>query len=105
MQKEAKFGLFIFSEFPKYKQQYVALNSFSWKTFTPFIFHTGLSEKREGSTKEPEQHNQQQQLPGCLRGAAHVLRNARQIFLPSEAGGRKIWEISSVRCRQDSQLV
>lgn len=104
MQKEARFGLFIFSEFPKYKQQYVALNSFSWKTF-PFIFHTGLSEKREGSTKEPEQHHQLQQLPGCLRGAAHALRNARQIFLPSEAGGRKILEISSVRCRQDSQLV
>lgn len=64
MQKEARFGLFIFSEFPKYKQQYVALNSFSWKTFPPFIFHTGLSEKREESTKEPEQQHQLQQLPG-----------------------------------------
>lgn len=47
MQKEAKFGLLIVSEFPEYKQQCGELNSFSWTMFTHFSFHTGLSGRGE----------------------------------------------------------
>lgn len=69
MQKEAKFGLLVFSEFPEYKRQCVEFNSFSWKTFTHFSFHAGLSGRGGKGIKQEAERTKGapsiwEQLPG-----------------------------------------
>jgi hypothetical protein len=81
MQREAKFGLLVFSEFSECTRQCVQLNPFSWKTVTQFSFHAGLSGRRgKGIKQEAERTGGAQstweQLPACLRGTAQVLRRA-----------------------------